>query len=70
MAAPSVRAGIVADVGTFGLGLTDPVTMTVDGSAPRSIKGLTGTISNAFPLSIGGKVSCNQTTVSCDTATG
>ena len=42
------------------------VTMTVDGGAPRSINGPTGTISNRFPLSIGGKVSCNQTTVSCD----
>lgn len=44
--------------------------MSVDGDTGRIAKGTTGTISNRFPLSIGGKTSCNQTTVSCDYSAG
>jgi len=45
---------------------TTGITMTVDGrqTASRTVK--TGSISNAAPLVIGGKDSCNQTTVQCD----
>lgn len=46
------------------------VTMTVDGrqTATRAVK--TGSISNAAVLTIGGKPSCNQTTVQCDYFSG
>lgn len=44
----------------------DGVYITVDGKVTRSTKGRTGTISNSYPLSIGGKTSCNQRTVGCD----
>jgi hypothetical protein len=41
--------------------------MTVDGSTrPRRGFGPTGSISNSMPLTIGGKVKCNQTTTGCD----
>ncbi len=45
---------------------TTGITMTVDGrqTASRTVK--TGSISNAAGLVIGGKASCNQTTVQCD----
>ena len=42
------------------------VTMTVDGVVTQRLKGVTGTISNTWPLSIAGKVSCDQITVTCD----
>jgi len=42
------------------------VSMTIDGAAPRQISGATGNISNAAPFVIGGKASCNATTVGCD----
>lgn len=42
------------------------VTLTVDGGTGRTAKGPTGRISNSFPLTIGGKISCNQGKVSCD----
>ena len=42
------------------------VSMSVDGAAARRIAGPTGAISNADALTIGGKKSCNQTTVGCD----
>ncbi len=42
------------------------VTLTVDGRTSRTAKGPTGRISNSFPLSIGGKVKCNQRNVTCD----
>jgi hypothetical protein len=42
------------------------VTMTVDGVVTQRLKGVTGTISNTWPLSIAGKVSCDQVKVTCD----
>ncbi len=42
------------------------VTLTIDNSYKRSIKGPTGSISNSWPLTIGGKPSCNQVKVTCD----
>jgi Concanavalin A-like lectin/glucanases superfamily len=42
------------------------VQMTVDGKLVRTIKHATGNISNSAPLSIGGKTSCNGSTVECD----
>lgn len=42
------------------------VSLSVDGGTPRVARGATGNISNSFPLSIGGKTSCNQGTVTCD----
>jgi hypothetical protein len=42
------------------------VTMTVDGRQTASRAVQTGSISNAAALVIGGKASCNQTSVQCD----
>lgn len=46
------------------------VTMTIDGVVVKTQAGPTGSISNTWPLSIGGKSSCNQDTVTCDYFTG
>lgn len=52
----------------------DRVAMTVDAGTGAQITrralGITGNIANASPLTIGGKASCNQTTVTCDYFTG
>ncbi len=42
------------------------VWITVDGVKQKTLTGPTGTIANTWPLSIGGKSSCNQTTIGCD----
>jgi Laminin G domain len=42
------------------------VVMTVDGTSKRTGNGATGSISNSKNLSIGGKSSCDQKTVTCD----
>jgi hypothetical protein len=42
------------------------VTITIDGGAPRTTKGATGNIANNKPLAIGGKATCNATTIQCD----
>lgn len=42
------------------------VQMTVDGRVTATKRTATGSISNAAPLTIGGKSSCNQRTVQCD----
>ncbi len=42
------------------------VTLTVDGGSKRTGTGSTGSISNSKVLSIGGKSSCDQITVTCD----
>lgn len=46
------------------------VTMTVDGRVTATRRTATGSISNAAALTIGGKASCNQTTVQCDYFSG
>jgi len=46
------------------------VTMTVDGQVTRRKKGATGRIANSKPLSIAGKVACDQRDVTCDYWTG
>lgn len=42
------------------------VTMTIDGGTTRKASGWTGPISNTKPLVIGGKLNCDQQTVTCD----
>jgi hypothetical protein len=42
------------------------VVMTIDGTTVRRAKGPSGTIRNAVPLTIGGKLNCDQITVTCD----
>ena len=46
------------------------LTLTIDGRVVDSTSGKTGTISNNRPISIGGKVNCDQTSISCDYFTG
>lgn len=46
------------------------LTLTVDGSVVASAKGSTGTISNSRPITIGGKLNCDQVTTTCDYFTG
>ncbi len=42
------------------------VSITVDGRTQRTLNGPTGTISNTWPVSIGGKSSCNGSSIGCD----
>jgi hypothetical protein len=42
------------------------VTMVIDGNTTRRATGTTGSISNSKPLTIGGKLECDQQTVTCD----
>ena len=44
----------------------DGVLLSIDGRVVASRAGRTGTISNAWPISIGGKTECNQIDVGCD----
>lgn len=44
----------------------DRVTMTIDGTITRKGIGPTGDITNTKPLTIGGKLSCDQISVTCD----
>ena len=46
------------------------LTLTVDGSVVATAKGSTGTISNSRPISIGGKLNCDQVKTTCDYFTG
>ena len=46
------------------------VTLTIDGKAAGTAKGNTGSISNTRPITIGGKLNCDQINTSCDYFTG
>ncbi|WP_152185022.1 LamG domain-containing protein [Segeticoccus rhizosphaerae] len=46
------------------------ITMTIDGTKTRRAYGTTGTISNRVPMTIGGKVNCDQVKITCDFFTG
>jgi hypothetical protein len=45
---------------------TTGVTITIDGGAPKTNHRWTGSISNTWPVTIGGKLKCNQQSVGCD----
>lgn len=44
--------------------------LTIDGALVATANGRTGTISNPRPISIAGKLECDQVTISCDYFTG
>ena len=46
------------------------LTLTIDGSVVATAKGSSGTISNPRPITIGGKLVCDQVKTSCDYFTG
>jgi PKD repeat protein len=46
------------------------VTMYVDGEFRNRKNGPTGTIDNSFPMTVGGKIDCDQVKVTCDYFTG
>jgi Concanavalin A-like lectin/glucanases superfamily len=46
------------------------LTLTIDGSVVATANGSTGNISNTRPISIGGKLNCDQVKTSCDYFTG
>jgi Concanavalin A-like lectin/glucanases superfamily len=46
------------------------VSMYVDGAFVNQKNGATGTINNSIPLTIGGKLNCDQITVTCDYFSG
>jgi hypothetical protein len=46
------------------------VTMYVDGVYMNRKNGSTGTINNTIPMTIGGKINCDQVTVTCDYFSG
>ncbi len=48
---------------------SDAVVLTVDGAVKR-LKGWTGPVANTYPLTIGGKIACNEANVGCDYFTG
>lgn len=74
----SVNSGSALNDGSWHtvrcLRTADRVTMTVDAGTKAQITrralGVTGKISNANPLTIGGKANCDQVKVSCDYYTG
>lgn len=45
---------------------TNQLTMTIDSRTKYSLTGPTGNISNTVPLTIGGKLNCDQVKVTCD----
>ncbi len=45
---------------------TNQLTMTIDNSTKYTLVGPTGNISNTVPLTIGGKLNCDQVKVTCD----
>jgi len=45
---------------------TNQLTMTIDSSTKYTLTGPTGGISNTIPLTIGGKLNCDQIKVTCD----
>lgn len=49
---------------------TDSVSIQIDGSAPRTHEKHIGSVSNAWPLSIGGKYKCEPPDVTCDYLAG
>jgi len=46
------------------------LTLTIDGAVVGTARGSTGSISNTRPISIGGKLNCDQVNTSCDYFTG
>jgi hypothetical protein len=46
--------------------LVKSVVLSIDGVVVGTTKGATGTIANTWPVSIGGKTSCDQIDVTCD----
>lgn len=46
------------------------LTLTIDGSLVATANGRTGTISNPRPISIAGKLECDQESITCDYFTG
>ena len=48
----------------------DLLRLTIDGAVVDTSTGRTGTISNPRPISIAGKVNCDQVTITCDYFTG
>lgn len=48
----------------------DELVLSVDGVVVDRRRAVTGTIANTWPLTIAGKVSCNQTSVGCDYFSG
>ena len=46
------------------------VTMYVDGVYRNKKNGTTGTIDNAIPMTVGGKINCDQVTITCDYFSG
>jgi len=49
---------------------TAGVTLSIDGNVVGTAKGNTGNISNTRPISIGGKLNCDQVKTTCDYFTG
>jgi Concanavalin A-like lectin/glucanases superfamily len=46
------------------------LTLSIDGKVVATASGSTGTISNTRPLTIGGKLNCDQVKITCDYYTG
>ena len=46
------------------------LTLNIDGNVVATAKGSSGTISNPRPITIGGKLACDQIKTTCDYFTG
>ena len=49
---------------------TTRVTMYIDGVERSHLNGTAGTIDNAIPMTVGGKINCDQVEVTCDYFSG
>ncbi len=69
----AVESGVISDGAWHVVVCTRTpagLTLTVDGNLVASAKGSTGTISNSRPITIGGKLACDQIKTTCDYFTG
>ena len=69
----AVESGVISDGSWHTIVCTrtaSGLSLTVDGTLVATAKGGTGTISNRNPLTIGGKLNCDQVKTTCDYFTG
>jgi hypothetical protein len=69
----AVESGVISDGSWHTIvctRTTSGLTLTVDGTLVATAKGSTGNISNSRPVTIGGKLNCDQVKTTCDYFTG
>lgn len=69
----AVESGVISDGSWHTIVCTrtsSGLSLTVDGALVATAKGSTGNISNSRPVTIGGKLNCDQVKTTCDYFTG